>query len=92
MSRWIAIKIMTERTKSWLGVFNFIMITYLFIAESPYPFWLVLPIAGVGTLLIGYVDYKFIFPKEIEKVANKNPFLVGLQKDITEIKEKVCYQ
>lgn len=86
----ISFKVVAERMKQYVAWVQFVLILYLFIAESPYPFWIVLPVAGVGVLLIGYIDYKFIFPKEIGKVASKNPFLVNLQNDITEIKEKIC--
>ena len=90
MSKWISIKIIVERIKGWLGVFNFAMIGYLFIVESPYDFVTVVVLLGIAVVSIGLIDYKFIFPKEIGKVASKNPFLISLQQDITEIKEKVC--
>jgi len=92
MSKWISIKIIIERVKGWLGAFNFAMIMYLFIAESPYDFVTISVLMGIAVISIGLFDYKFIFPKEIGKVASKNPFLINLQNDITEIKEKVCHQ
>jgi len=89
MSRWISAKIIVERVKGWLGAFNFAMIMYLFVVESPYDFVTIGVLMGIAIISIGLIDYRFIFPKEIEKVSNKNPFLVGLQKDIKEIKRKV---
>lgn len=86
----ISFKVIGERVKQYIGWVQFMLILYLFVAESPYSVWLVVPIAVIGILIIGVIDYKFIFPKEIGKVASKNPFWVEMQQDIKEIKERTC--
>ena len=84
---WITLKVVAERMKQYVAWIRFILILYIFIDQSPYPFWMVLPIAGVGILILGYLDYRFIFPREMNKISTRNPFMRELKKDLDEIKQ-----
>lgn len=85
----ISLKLIMDRARMHLSTVNFIMIAYLFVVESPYPVWIVIPVSLLGVFLLGLFDYLVIFPRELNKTATKNPVLMDIQKDIKRIKEKV---
>lgn len=76
-----------DRARMHLSTVNFLMILYIFIVGTPYPFWVVLPLAGIGVFILGYLDYRFVFPREMQKTTTINPFMVEMKKDLDEIKE-----
>ena len=83
----ISLKILTDRVKNQLGVANFLMLIYVFALSSSYPIWIILPGMIIIALVLGYIDYRFILPKEYDKVTKLNPFMVEMKKDLVEIKE-----
>jgi hypothetical protein len=78
-----------DRARAHLATVNFVMIAYLFISDSPYPFWLVISIATIGVFMLGLFDYLIIFPRELNKTATKNPVMMSIKKDLAEIKSKL---
>jgi preprotein translocase subunit Sss1 len=81
----IKYKVILERIKQYVAWVNFVLILYLFTVESPLPYWLVIPIAGIGILIIGLVDYKIIFPRELGLTASKNPYWQMVLDELKEI-------
>lgn len=84
---WITIKVIAERQKQYVAWVQFLLILYIFIDQSPYSFWLVVPLSGIVILVLGFLDYKLILPKEYEKNMILNPFMVKIKKDLADIKE-----
>lgn len=78
-----------DRARAHLATVNFVMIAYLFISDSPYPFWMVISIATVGVFMLGLFDYLIIFPRELNKTATKNPVMMKIMKDVHDIKVKL---
>jgi hypothetical protein len=70
-----------------LSTVNFIMIMIMFIQATPFSFWLVMPLAGIGVFVLGYLDYRFILPREMQVYTVVNPFMVKIKDDLAEIKE-----
>ena len=87
--RLIALKILTDRVKNQLGLANFIMLVYVFAISSPYPIWLILPVMTGMALILGYFDYRFVLPKEYEKITLLNPVMLKIKNDVDEIKEMI---
>lgn len=86
-SKLISGKIIMDRSRMHLSTVNFVMILYIFIVQTPYSFWLVMPLAGIGVFILGYLDYRFILPREMQKFTTVNPFMVKIKKDLDDIKE-----
>lgn len=85
--RLIAGKLIMDRARMHLSTVNFLMILYIFIVGTPYPFWVVLPLAGIGVFILGYLDYRFVFPREMQKTTTINPFMRDLKEDVNQLKK-----
>ena len=80
--RIINLKIITDRARMHLSTVNFVMIMVIFLQATPYPFWAVLPVSVIGVLLLGYIDYKLVLPREHNRQTQLNPFMVEMRRDI----------
>jgi hypothetical protein len=85
----ITIKVIAERTKQYVAWVQFLLILYLFIAQSPFSVWLVVPTATIALLVISYIDYRFILPAEFNKSSKLNPFMVEIRDDIQSMKREL---
>ncbi len=83
----INFKIMAERSKQYVAWIQFIMISILFIQQTP--FSLITTIFLVATVLgiLSIVDFKYILPAELNRMSEKNPMLVSIKNDLKELKE-----
>lgn len=83
----INFKIMAERSKQYVAWIQFIMISILFIQQTP--FSLITTIVLVATVLgiLSIVDFKYILPAELNRMSEKNPMLVSIKNDLKELKE-----
>jgi len=83
----INFKIMAERSKQYVAWIQFIMISILFIQQTP--FSLITTIALVATVLgiLSIIDFKYILPAELNRMSEKNPMLVSIKNDLKELKE-----
>jgi len=83
------LKIWQNRIASYISMVNFVMLFYLYIIEAPlglkwYHWALIIPVLLVILLI---VDLKRIMPNALSYSFQKNPRMVGLEKDLKEVKE-----
>ena len=85
----INFKIMGERAKMYVAWVQFAMIGVLFIQQTTFDLvtTILLVAISLGTLTI--VDFRWILPAELKRTAEKNPVIMSIQRDVSEIKEMV---
>jgi hypothetical protein len=67
------IKVIIDRQKQYIQLINFVMIGYLFLETVGFHWWylLILPL----WVLVGWIDLKYVVPKELEYWHGKSPIL-----------------
>lgn len=76
-----------QRAMSYLTYLNSLLIimTFLSVRDYQIPLYIVLPVLITLVSLIGWLDYKFIFAKELEHINTRN----NIKKDLEKIKKKM---
>lgn len=84
--KWINFKIMAERSKQYVAWVQFIMIGWIFIAQTEFNLitTILLVILALGVLSL--IDFKWIFPAELNRISQKNPVLMKIMNDVHDIK------
>ena len=68
------LKTWQQRLNTYMGLFNFGMLFYLFIVENRWFDWYVwVLVIGVGTFLLMLFDVFLVMPQQLEYNSNKNP-------------------
>lgn len=80
-------KIIFDRIKNYIAIVNFGMIMALLALDTSYSIWIVAPLAIAIAVTFGLFDYKFILPREFDKITALNPYMRTIKKDLDEIKE-----
>jgi hypothetical protein len=75
------------RTQCYLSYVNSLLIisTFISVKGLKVSIWYVIPILVLIVVLVGYLDYKFIYAKEMEHINSRN----DLKKDLKEIKDLI---
>lgn len=85
------LKTWQERASGYLSILNFFMILFLYVMASPlgiaWYYWLIFIV--VGTVVLLFIDIKFIFPQAQSYVADKNPFMVEMMDRLKNIESKL---
>lgn len=86
--KWINFKIMFERTKQYVIVVQFLMVSWIFIQSTQFnlPMTILLVVLVLGILSL--VDFKWILPAELNRMSEKNPVLMEIRRDIKELKAR----
>lgn len=85
----ISLKVMAERAKAYVAWVQFLMIGVIFIQQTSFDLitTLALVVVALGTLSL--IDFKWILPAELNRMAEKNPVMMSIKKDIAEIKTRL---
>lgn len=76
-------KVVLQRIQTYVSLLVFLMVLYDFIGNNKWlsPLnWLILIFVGLS--LVAYADMKEILPRSQKLIAEKNPFLVEMNKKI----------
>jgi len=81
------VRIYLQRSQFYISMINFLLIAAT--AKQTYDvqisaFYLV-PVLGLSVLILGFIDYIFVLPHELEYRNRKN----DLKQDLEEIKKKI---
>jgi hypothetical protein len=85
MVKWISFKLMFERAKMYMASANFIMIAVLFVQQTDFDPLTVVLLSVSSLLILTIIDFKWIYPNELGRTSEKNPFLVGIKNDISRL-------
>ncbi|MGD9381712.1 MAG: hypothetical protein PVI03_04635 [Candidatus Thorarchaeota archaeon] len=87
--RLISMKIMAERAKMYVAWVQFLMIGWLFIAQTEFnlPMTILLVVSFLAVLSL--IDFKWILPAELNRMAEKNPVMMKVMRDVHDIKVKL---
>lgn len=102
MGKLAALKIIFTRGRDYAAIVQFLLLIFLTVRELQRtnvgewiprtaiatPIFLLLAVGLV--FLVGYVDYKFLYGKEQERTAWKNPVTQQMLKDLAEIKQELA--
>jgi len=84
------LKIWFERSRMWLSIFQFAMISYIFLVEQTLGnAWLIMLGVMASLAIITIIDVKFIMPGELAESCGYNPFFVDMQRDLKKIKKRL---
>ncbi len=70
-------KVIIDRQRSYLGMANFFMLSYLFYREIGFEWYYLLVIPF--SIIFMWFDVRYIMPKEYEYVWSKNPIVKELR-------------
>lgn len=84
--KWINFKIMAERTKAYVAWIQFIMVAILFIQQTMFNLITTLSLVAIALGILSLADFKWILPAELNRMAEKNPILMEIRRDIKELK------
>ncbi len=87
--KWISFKIMFERAKQYVAWVQFMMIGWLFILQTEFNLVTTILLVGIALGTLALIDFKWILPAELDKMAQKNPVLMKIMSDVNEIKKEV---
>ena len=87
--RWINFKIMFERMKMYVAWVQFVMIGWLFIIQTKFNLWMTLLLVALSLGLLSFIDFKWILPAELNKMAEKNPVIMAIKRDVEKIREEM---
>mgnify|MGYP006280581719 CR=1 FL=1 len=84
-------KVWVTRIQTYLALFNFTMIMYLYIIEEPmnipYQYWIVIILIGICAVL--FFDIKYIFSSELHYKFKCNPGMKNILERLKRIEEKI---
>lgn len=84
-------KVWVSRIQTYLALFNFTMIMYLYIIEEPlgiqYHYWFVIISLGIVSVL--FIDIKYIFSSELHYKFSVNPGMQEILERLERIEEKL---
>jgi ABC-type siderophore export system fused ATPase/permease subunit len=89
--RMITFKIMFDRVRNYISIIQFAMIGYLFIIGTDFNLVSTLFVVAVASTILAVVDFKWIYPAEMERATEKNPVFMELRSNqremLSEMKE-----
>jgi len=80
---------MSERLKNYIGWIQFVMIGWIFITQTEFDLVTTILLVAIALGAVSLVDFKWVFPAEQNRIAEKNPFLISMRNDIKEIKQRI---
>lgn len=86
MVKLISFKIMFERVRGYIGILQFLMIGYMFIQQTEFNLLTTIFLVGVVSVVLAVVDFKYIYPAELERIMQKNPIIMEIYNDVKEIR------
>lgn len=87
MFKWVSFKIMFERTKMYVAWVQFAMIGWLFVLQTGFNLLSTLALTGALLGMLALIDFRWILPAEMERLAEKNPVLMSIRDNIEELLE-----
>ena len=93
LAKSITLKIMLDRLRYYASMIQFAMISYLFIKQTEWNLASTTLLVGIASIIIMYLDWKYILPKEQGRYWSKNPFAVKILNKLDKIEKEVgeCY-
>jgi len=85
----ISLKVMAERAKAYVAWVQFLMIGVIFIQQTSFDLITTLVLVAVLLGTLSLIDFKWILPAELNRMAEKNPVMMSIKKDIAEIKARL---
>lgn len=84
------VKTWQNRITSYVSIFNFLMLFYLFIVENKWFEWYVwLLLSVVSIFVIFVVDTFWVLPQQLAYSFQKNPEWKELRNEVKEIKDQI---
>ncbi len=87
--RMITFKIMFDRVRNYISIIQFAMIGYLFIIGTDFNLISTLFIVAVASAILAVVDFRWIYPAEMERATEKNPVFMELRANQREVLSEV---
>jgi Tfp pilus assembly protein PilZ len=85
----ISLKVMAERAKAYVAWVQFLMIGVIFIQQTSFDLITTLVLVAVLLGALSLIDFKWILPAELNRMAEKNPVMMSIKKDIAGIKARL---
>ena len=85
----IKLKVMFDRVRSYTGIVQFMMISWLFIIGTELNLMLTVLLVAVLSAALAIVDFKWIYPAEMDTISRKNPVVQEQLRLLYQIREKV---
>lgn len=79
--RMITFKIMFDRVRNYISIIQFAMIGYLFIVGTDFNLVNTLLVVAVASAILAVVDFKWIYPAEMERATEKNPVFMEMREN-----------
>jgi hypothetical protein len=85
----IRLKVMFDRIKQYIGIVQFAMVAYIFIISTEWNLYTTLILISIISMVLAVVDFKWIYPAELNEISRRNPFMLEVLKRLEGIEKRL---